>query len=234
MTDDARIEKEIVARLTRDTRVNLNQSELRVKSEGGYVDLSGEVDSVAALRLAAIHAGQVDGVRKVRENLLVKAPQAMGDLELARHIENAITQEPNLDEKEIEVQADSEGRVTITGSVHSWIALRLAEVLAWWVPGTRHVRNALVIEPHEQDSDEELKDNLVVILGKDPLVDPSNFHIIVVDREITLRGQAPTPVEKDAALRDCWYTPGVRGVIDELSVRSVTPESHEQGKKGAK
>lgn len=218
MTDDARIEKEIAARLTRDTRVNLDQCEIAVKSEGGYVDLSGEVHSVAALRLAAIHAGQVDGVRKVSEDLLVKAPKEMGDLELTRHIENAMTQEPNLDGKEIEIQADRDGRVTLTGKVHSWIALRLAEVLAWWVPGTRHVRNALVMEPHEQDSDEELKDNLMVILSKDPLIDPSNFQISVADGEVTLRGQAPTPVEKDAAVRDCWYTPGVINVSDELTV----------------
>ncbi len=219
MTDDARIEKEITARLTHETRINLDECEMEVKSEGGYVNLRGEVHSVAALRLTQVIVAQVEGVKKVSEDLLVKIPAAMGDLELTQHIEKSLEQEPNLEAREIDVNADREGRVILTGRVHSWMAFRLAEVLAWWVSGTRHVRNAIVIEPHEQDSDEELKDNLVVIMSKDNLVDPSNFHLIVVDRAVILRGQAPTSVEKGAAIRDCWYTPGVRDVIDELTVR---------------
>lgn len=80
------------------------------------------------------------------------------------------------------------------------------------------LKNLLIVEPPEQDSDEELKDNLITILEKDVLVNPKKFRLEVLHGIVTLRGRVDSPIEKSAAEKDCWYTPGVVDVVNELTV----------------
>ncbi len=78
--------------------------------------------------------------------------------------------------------------------------------------------NRIAIEPPDQDSDEELRDNLLVILEKDVLVDPSKFQVQVDKGQVRLLGRVDSPLEKDAAEKDCWYTPGVIDVENRLEI----------------
>jgi osmotically-inducible protein OsmY len=80
------------------------------------------------------------------------------------------------------------------------------------------VQNLLVVDPPEQDNDEELKDNLITIMEKDVLVNPKKFRIDVRQGVVTLRGRVDSPIEKSASEKDCWYTPGVIDVVNELTV----------------
>ena len=104
------------------------------------------------------------------------------------------------------------------GVVHSLIQRRLCEVLCWWVPGVTEVRNLLVVNPAEEDSDEELRDNLIIVLEKDVLVNPKKFRVEVRGGRVTLRGQVDSETERDAAEKDCWYTPGVEDVDNRLTL----------------
>lgn len=210
--------QQIHGTLTRDSRVNLNQSELQISTEGGYVTLSGTVPSVAAKRLAAPLVRQIPGVESVRDELRVAVANPMGDREIATHVRNAFIQERNIEEDHISIETDTEGGVVLRGQVHSLIQRRLCEVLCWWVPGVTSVMNLLSVVPPEKDNDEELKDNLIVIMEKDVLVDPKKFRIDVHDGRVTLRGQVDSPLEKDAAEKDCWYTPGVADVSNQLTL----------------
>jgi len=142
----------------------------------------------------------------------------MGDLEIAEHVRKAFIQERNIEEGHIEIETDPDGAVILRGAVHSLIQKRLCEVLCWWIPGVTDVRNLLVVDPPEQDNDEEMKDNLITIMEKDVLVHPEKFRLDVRDRTVTLRGRVDTLTERDAAEKDCWYTPGVFDVVNELTV----------------
>ena len=218
MNDDRQLSQKIEGLLTRDTRINLNHSEMVISCENGYVTLSGTLPSVAAKRLAVRLASEASGVKAVRDALRVAAPNPMGDLEIAEHVRKALIQERNIEEGHIEIETDLDGTVILRGSVHSLIQKRLCEVLCWWVPGVTDVRNFLVVDPPEQDNDEELRDNLITIMEKDVLVHPEKFRLEVKSRTVTLRGQVDTPTEKDAAEKDCWYTPGVSDVDNQLTV----------------
>ena len=55
-------------------------------------------------------------------------------------------------------------------------------------------------------------------MEKDFLVDPKKFRIEVRQGIVTLRGQVSSEIEKDAAEKDCWYTPGVVDVVNQLQV----------------
>jgi osmotically-inducible protein OsmY len=218
-TSDLKIIQQTTGQLTHERRINLVQSELAVGCADGLVTLRGTVPTVASKRLAARLAASVPGVRGVSDQLQVSSPMPMGDQQIHNHIHRSFIQERNLEADDIAIEVQN-GRVTLRGEVHSLVYLRLAEVLCWWIPGVTSVDNQLEINPPEQDSDEELRDNLQVILGKDMLVDPSRFQLEVANGVVTLRGAVASAVTREAAEKDCWYTPGVVDVINELAVLS--------------
>jgi osmotically-inducible protein OsmY len=218
MKDDERIKKLIEGALTKDIRINLPECDVRITCKDGTATLAGTVNNIAGKRLAQRLAEQVEGVRQAYDLLDVAIAHQMGHKEITQHIRHAFIQERNLEEEHIDIETDIDGHVILRGHVHSLVQHRLCEVLSWWVPGVRNVRNLIVIVPHEEDSDEELKDNLLVILEKDPLVDPKHFRIQVRDATVTLRGRANSDIEKAAAENDCWFTPGVVDVENQLAV----------------
>lgn len=218
MNAEREIIRQIEGALTRDLRINLPASAIAIACEGGYVTLSGTVDAVAAKRLAPRLAAQIQGVKTVDDHLRVTPPNPMGDLEIAEHIRHALIQERNIEEQNIDIETDADGGVILRGHVHALIQKRLCEVLCWWIPGVTSIQNLLVIEPPEEDNDEELKDNLITIMEKDVLVNPKKFRLDVRQGVVTLRGHVDSPIEKSAAEKDCWYTPGVVDVINELTV----------------
>lgn len=212
------ISQQVHGALTRDTRINLHDSELSILENDGDVTLRGTVPSVAAKRLAVRLARSVPGVRGVRDDLRVAVASPMGDLQIADHVRHALIQERNIEENRIEIATDPQGGVTLQGTVHSLVQRRLCEVLCWWVPGVTAVNNLIAVDPPDQDNDEELRDNLLVILEKDILVNPSKFRVDVQSGRVVLRGHVDSPLEKDAAEKDCWYTPGVQDVDNRLTV----------------
>lgn len=218
MSSDQTLIHQIEGAFTRDSRIASGSREIAIRCESGYVTLSGMVPSVAAKRLAVSLAALVPGVKTVEDQTRVTTADPMGDLEIAEHVRHAFIQEANLEEEGIEIESDGEGGVILRGRVHSLIQRRLCEVLCWWVPGVTEVRNLLVIHPAEEDSDEELRDNLITIMEKDVLVNPKKFRVEVRNGIVTLRGQVDSDLERDVAEKDCWYTPGVRDVENLLNL----------------
>ncbi|MFO7984091.1 MAG: BON domain-containing protein [Desulfuromonadales bacterium] len=212
------IRQKIESQLTHDPRVKFEQCKLDIDVNNGTVSLSGSVPSVAAKRLAFQLAKGTDGVEKVEDRILVNPPMPMGDREILDHIRKAFIQEKNIELENIDIHTDPLGRVTLQGHARSLIQKRLCEVLSWWVPGVTSVDNLIEVRPQESDNDDELKDNIVTILEKDGLVDPRKFSVIAEDGCVTLRGRADSETERETAVRDCWYTYGVREVINEIEV----------------
>jgi len=218
MSVDREIIRKIEGTLTRDKRVKLNSGAVEISCEGGCVTLTGTIPTVAAIRLAVRLAQELPEVKSVRDELRVTTDSPMGDLQIADHVRHAFIQERNIEEQNIEIETAPEGVVILKGHVHALAYTRLCEVLCWWVPGVTEIRNLLVVDPPEEDSDEELKDNLITIMEKDVLVNPSKFRLDVREGKVTLRGQVDSKMEKDAAEKDCWYTPGVIDVSNVLTV----------------
>jgi len=218
MSEDRKIIQKIEGVLTHDRRINLNSGSMEISCEGGYVTLEGTVTTVAAKRLAVRLAQEIPEVKSVRDALRVATDNPMGDLQIGDHVRHAFIQERNIEEGNIEIETAPEGTVILRGSVHALMYKRLCEVLCWWVPGVSDVRNLLVVDPPEEDSDEELKDNLITILEKDVLVNPAKFRLDVRGKKVFLTGRIDSLTEKDAAEKDCWYTPGVIDVSNELTV----------------
>lgn len=230
----------IHAALAHERRVNLHRHPIRITFADGVVTLEGEVETIAAKKLALRLAGGVDGVRGVADRLHVAAGERRGDgairdsicafllqspefrpctirawskehLETLRHAEYA--------GGDIDIAVD-DGIVTFEGQVPSLTHKRVAGVLAWWTAGCRDVINALDVAPAEEDNDPEVTDALRLVLEMDPLVQADHITVACRNYVVTLRGYARTAQERLRAELDAWAVFAVDNVVNEIEVRA--------------
>jgi osmotically-inducible protein OsmY len=238
---DEEILKQTHAALEREPRVNLHHFPLRLAVQDGVLRLDGEVESVAARKLALRLADGVPGVRGVVDGLKVIPRERKGDGEMLDTLAQFLLRECDLknctlrqrDQRgarilheavgedrcgEIEF-AVADGVVTLAGQVLSLSHRRIAEVLAWWVPGCRGVDNRLEVIPAEQDNDDEVTDALRLVLEIDPAIHAEQILVKTRLGVVSLDGVVMREEERRSAEIDAWYVPGVNDVINRLEVR---------------
>ena len=246
MKTTGRLERELVlkgvrAALEREPRINLHQYPVRTDYGDGVLTLEGEVEDIAAKKLAMELAIAVPGVAGIVDRLHVMPASRMGDGAILDAVRNALLQEPTLmtcsislirkgrPETVREIMTEPNGviRVSVKDAVvmlddHvlTWTQKRLAGVLAWWVPGSRDVINGMEVIGDQQDSDEELAKAVRIVLKKDPFINEEQIHVDVKLSVATLEGDVPSAPQKEMAEFDAWYVFGVDKVVNRLEVRS--------------
>lgn len=117
---------------------------LEVRVEEGVVTLDGDINSLAAKRLAGVLAWWVPGVRDVVNGLGVEPPERDSDAEISEAVHVVLEKDPFLDASEIAV--NTHGRtVTLRGVVHGEPQRRMAENDVWYVFGVDKVENQLTV-----------------------------------------------------------------------------------------
>jgi len=232
--------KKIRAALERDIRINLHRFPISIAMQNGDLILAGEMQDIAAKKLALLAAAETHGVRRIVDRLKVAPAEKMGDAEIRDHVCKLLIQESALEgclirglaggdveslQKAIAEPAGSiivevnDGVVTLNGQVPSLTHKRLAGVLAWWVPGARDVINGLEETPPEEDNDDELIDAVRLVLEKDPFVNESKIGVSSKDWVVTLEGLVPVETMKQMAERDTWCVVGVKSVVNRIEVK---------------
>lgn len=235
---ESTVVKQVRARLERDPRINLHQYPISIAMENGDLILAGQVENIAAKKLALLDAAETHGIQRIVDRLTVAPAEKMGDAEIRDHVCRVLLEEPafqrclvgGLTGSVVPIrEAGSEpsgsivievkdGVVALNGEVPSLSHKRLAGVLAWWVPGTRAVINGLEEIPPEEDNDDELTDAVRLVLEKDPFVNASSIRVSAKDWVVMLEGLVPTKAMKDMAERDSWYVLGVKSVSNRIAV----------------
>jgi osmotically-inducible protein OsmY len=77
---------------------------------------------------------------------------------------------------------------------------------------------------HVARSDAEIADDVRNRLVWDNWVDANRINVQVRNGVVTLSGEVDSIVEKRAAGDDAWDTPGVKDVINDLTIRQPVPE----------
>jgi osmotically-inducible protein OsmY len=235
--------KIIIARLEHDTRVNIHRSPIAVMIENKSVILQGSMDSIAEKRAAvdtATRALSGSGQWRIIDRLHVKTTSHKENLELKETVALALYNEPVFREytlltkvgDEIETLHEmgassreimaviNDGCITLSGQVQSLSHRRLAEVLMWWLDGCEYVDNQLQIAPPEEDADNEITDAVRIVLEKDPLVHAGQLLVGTAGGVVVLNGSLASKEEKQLAIMDAWYVPGVADVVDRIEARS--------------
>ena len=237
---DAELLAEVRAALRSEPLVGpkFHASELRIEPDGALV-LAGEVESVAAKKLALERVGALPEINAIVDRLHVRPVVHMSDKEIRAHLGEMLVDERAfldleirlLDGDKVELLRGApaarrghidfeviDGVVTLDGAVPGLTTKRLAGVMAWWIPGVRDVVNGIGVEPPEDDGPDMIAEAARVVLEKDPFVNAGQIRVGVRNTLVRLTGLVPTQVERQAAERDMWCIFGVDKVINKVRV----------------
>jgi len=237
MPRDQEIVEAVCAALECAPQVNVHRYPMEVACTDGVVTLAGEVEGIAAKKVALEIAGATPGVSGIVDRVRVEPAEHMEDGEIRAHTCDALLQEPAFEEYSVKAQVKGEwepvraagtdyyfevevnqGVLILNGRVQSLSHKRLAGVLAWWVPGSRDVVNGLEVFPPMSDSDDEIVDAVRLVLEKDPFVNASQIRIGCRNAIVTLDGAVTQERGRGVAEADAWYVFAVNGVVNNLMV----------------
>ncbi len=219
----------ILSAWEREPAINLHAFPLRI-IETEDICLEGEVENIIAKRKAWRTACAVADTPRIVDRLRVRVGQQRNGQALQQAALNALTAEPAFAAMDIHTDstrsppkdsdwihiAAKDCAIDLYGQVNSLSHRRLAEVIAWWVPGACNVHNQLRVFPAEEENDAEINDIVRIVLEKDPMLDAGQISIGVRNGEVTLKGLVYSQEQKHFAVYDCWYIPGVHEVHDLL------------------
>jgi osmotically-inducible protein OsmY len=231
VADEKRLAERVASTLRADARI-ARARDIRLVVTDGVVLLEGEVPDIASKRRAHARVLACEGVRSAVDRVRVPPTERMGDGAIRDHVVAAIGGDTTFAECSLKFVRDGElvlarealdprhgsisvrvvdGEVILDGTTPSLVHKRLAGVLAWWVPGTRNVVDALVVSPEEVDGDDEMTEAVRVVLEKDPLIDAAQIVVSTDHGRVTLRGTLASDAQRTLAERDAWF---VEGVLD--------------------
>ncbi|MGH8165975.1 MAG: BON domain-containing protein [Woeseiaceae bacterium] len=221
----------IDAALWRHPRLRARPNDLEINIENDTIVLDGTLDDIASKRLIPRIIESTSDGHTVLDRLRLRQEQPRTDPEVAKAVERILAEEPVFEDYHIlpgEIANDApvrerivcvkvtNGAVRLSGTVGSLSHRRVAEALAWWVPGCLDVRNRLYVSPDELDNDAEITDALRLVLEMDPWIDATHLGVHTRDRVVTLTGTLPGEEQKRMAENDAWYIAGVHDVDNRI------------------
>ena len=219
----------LLAALEKDADINLHDSPIRVTYHSA-LRLEGEVANIIVKRKARRIAMQVSGLTEIEDHLLLRPGERRSGKALQDAALDALSQEPAFRDIAVRTAVDGaagqciavtalDSVLRLEGQVGSLSHRRLAEVIAWWVPGSCDVHNHIRVRPAEKDNDDEITDAVLMVLEKDPMLHAETLTVHTREREVTLAGAVHSDEQRRMAIYDCWYVPGVHEVHDRMQVQ---------------
>jgi osmotically-inducible protein OsmY len=145
----------------------------------------------------------------------------MSDLQLRQDVVDELEFEPSVNAAHIGVAVDN-GVVILSGHLGSYPEISAAVAAARRIKGVRAVADELEVRyPFDKKtSDDEIAKRAVDILGWDTLVAGSSIQVTVREGWVTLGGKVDWYYQKKAADEDVRKLSGVRGVSNNIEIKS--------------
>jgi osmotically-inducible protein OsmY len=215
MKTDAQVQQDVIAELKWEPSVNAEQIGVEVKD--GVVTLAGQVGSFAEKWDAERAAQRVSGVRALAVEMDVALPGSSrrADADIARSVENVLQWTTYLPQDRVKVMVEA-GWVTLSGEL-DWDYQRQAAVGAVrYLMGVTGVSDQIRIKAKVSSS--VVKADIEAALKRRASSDAHGISVEVRGADVTLTGRVHSWSERDMARSSAWSTPGVRHVVDNLTV----------------
>jgi osmotically-inducible protein OsmY len=215
MTDDTRLEANVLAELAWDPKVDATH--VGVSVDKGVVTLMGHVDSFAQKYAAERAVRRVRGVRAIAQEIEVRLPahKKRADDEIAERAVKILAWDADVPADRVQVKVER-GYVTLTGEVDWNHQKAEIERVVRKLSGVTGIRNAIVVIPKLSSVD--VRDRIRHALERDAAVEASRISVTTVGSKVVLTGTAHGYAERDAIERAAWSAPGVTGVEDHITV----------------
>lgn len=132
----------VAARNALQWNVAVPDDRIQVMVEDGRLTLEGSVDGQYQKEAAFNAVQNLAGVRWVTNDVVVKPRVTASDIKAK--IESAFQRSAHIDAKAVRVELAG-NKVTLRGTVHSWVERDEAEHAAWAAPGVVSVENQLAL-----------------------------------------------------------------------------------------
>ena len=215
MKTDTQVQQDVIAELKWEPSVNAAQIGVEVKD--GIVTLAGHVSSYAEKLGAERAAQRVSGVKALAIEMDVKlsGSSKRTDADIAGSVENVLQWMTSLPKDGVKVMVEK-GWVTLSGEV-DWDYQRQDAAR-----GVRHlmgvigVSDQIAIKPKVSLS--AVKSDIEAALKRRAKADAQRISVEIRGADVTLTGTVHSWSEREAARHAAWGTPGVRNVVDNITI----------------
>lgn len=215
MKTDAQLQQDVMAELQWEPAVHAAQIGVEVKN--GVVTLAGEVSSYTEKLNAERAAQRVSGVKAMAVDMTVKL-SAFGkrtDADIAGSARNILGWSSSLPADAVKVMVEG-GWLTLSGDVEWQYQRQDAADCVRGLTGVTGVSNQIAIKP--LPSATLVKADIEAALARRAKADAKTIAVAVTGAEVTLTGSVHSWSERDLATRSAWATPGVRHVVDKMTI----------------
>lgn len=215
MKTDTALQLDVIAELKWEPSVNAANVGVEVKD--GIVTLAGHVDTYAEKWDAERAAQRVSGVRAIAVEMDVKlsGSDKRTDADIARSATNSLEWSTSVPRNSVKVKVE-DGWLTLSGEVEWEYQRQSAADGVRYLMGVTGISEQIVIKPKVSSS--AVRSDIEAALKRRAQKDSSHISVTVDGHQVTLGGSVHSWSEKDLATHSAWGTPGVRNVVDNITV----------------
>lgn len=196
---------------------SIDAADIGVAVENGVATLTGHVPTYAQKATIEEVVRRVAGVKGIAQEIEVRpfGANQTADDEIAKRALYMINWNTAVPKNAVQVKVQK-GWVTLTGNVE-WHYQKIAAGNAVrGLAGVSGVSNIIDLKPRVSVSD--VKKRIQDALKRNAEVEAKGIRIDVLDGIVTLEGRVKAWPERDAAERAAWSAPGVKAVVDRITV----------------
>jgi osmotically-inducible protein OsmY len=215
MKTDSQLQQDVLDELNWEPSVEASRIGVEVKN--GVVTLAGHVDSYAQKWGAERAAQRVSGVKGlvVEIDVLLPAPDKRSDADIVEAANGILLWNISIPKDAVKVLVER-GWITLSGKVKSAYQRTHAEAALRQLVGVTGVTNNIDLLPETQPHDVKLR--IEATLQRRAHRHTKAVDVHVDAGTVTLKGSLDSWAECDAVRRAAWEAPGVRTVIDRLTI----------------
>jgi osmotically-inducible protein OsmY len=215
MKTDIQLQHDVIEELGWDASINAAQIGASVKD--GIVTLSGDVASYAEKWDAELATQRVSGVKGTAVQINVKLPGSArrSDTDIARAVENVLQWATYVPQDTVKVLVEN-GYVTLSGEVQWGYQRKAACRAVRYLMGVTGVADQIAIKPVVSLS--AVRADIQAALKRRAIADAQKISVEVRGSDVVLSGTTHSWADSELARHTAWNTPGVQGVIDNISV----------------